>query len=196
MKKKITMCLCLLILFSMVSCSSFEKHGISQYHSGNSKIELTLYFFPTENGDFLKMFDYTWGDYHYYDAPFLSVSSLEKAIAVLKYDEEIYRKAKQYCLDNMYLSATNIKEYSGYVFVENLAHPESFGRVKNGANQDFPQIFTMFGYNDALNTLVFIGFCSENAFSKKDDPKAAYAETDFGKFLDIFYSEYYDFNAK
>ena len=142
------------------------------------------------------MFNYTRGDYHYYDAPLLSLSSLEKAIAILEYDDIIYQEAKQYCLNNMYLSPTNIKEHNGYVFIENLGYADYVGSIKNGVNQEFPETFTMFGYNDSLKTLVFLGFCSEHANDKKDDPQAAYAETDFGKFLDIFFSEYYDFNAK
>ena len=92
----------------------------------------------------------------------------------------------------MYLSSENIREYNGYVFVENLALAKGHGFLKDGRNTKFPSWFTMMGYNDSLCKLVFIGFCCSGV----DDPQAAYAETDFGKFLDIFFSEYYDFNAK
>ena len=193
MKKIIAVCLCLLCIFPAVSCAPYEKHGLSNYHPMDSNFEITQQFFPTENSDFLDMFDYVWGDYHYYESPLTIIKSpYAKAIAVLKYEQNVYWEAKQYCLDHMYLSSTNIKEYNGYMFSENLAFAKENDSLEDGENTDFPGWFTMMAYNDSLNTLVFIGFyCTYD-----DDPDAAYAETDFGKFLDIFFSEYYDFNAK
>ena len=192
--KKITICILALLILGMVSCSNrpYTISGLDEYHPADSSMGITKHFFPTEDSSFLTLFEYADGDYHYY----YSGDVHEKAIATLKYDEGVYKVAKQYCIDNMYLSTTNIKEHNGYIFVENLAYAEAYDHLKNNKNTEFPKFFTMFGYNDSLNTLVFIGFCAKDAYSDKDDPKDAYAETDFGKFLDIFFSEYYDFNAK
>ena len=194
MKKIYAIFLCILITCSTISCSAYELHGIDNFSKYDSRTSLTRYLIPTD--DFLTMFEHVDGDYHYYDGLLTFDPAIEKVFIFLQYDAPVYQEAKQYCMDNMYLSESNIKEHNGYIFIENLAYPKKNGDLKNGKNKEFPDEFVMFGYSDSRHTLIFIAFSVGEAPSADLEKKASYAKTDFAKFLDIFYSEYYDFNAK
>ena len=196
MKKITCIFICIVLVACVVSCSAAEKHGIDSFDVNDSESGLTQHLLPTMDDEFLAMFKYTYGDYHYYDGILSTDPPAEKVFMILEYEEAIYQEAKQYCIDNMCLSKDNVKTYNGYVFVENLAYPREMKYLKGQKNTRFPNSFCMLGYNDLNQSLIFIGFSLGETPKSDLEKKAAYAETDFGKFLDIFFSEYYDFNAK
>ena len=98
-------------------------------------------------------------------------------------------QAKQYCLNNMDLSETNIKELNGYVFLENLELAKQKNYLQNGVNTKFPHHFTMFVYNDTKQTLLFMGFyCCADMHEK-----ANLATEEWDVFLNFFYNDFYCF---
>lgn len=203
MKNTVTrLILCLLsviLLLTVTSCSvlfpnsplfSTQIHdsGLDAFSSDASERGLTAYLLPTDG--LIEKYAYVDGDYHYFDNLYVNEQALETAFAYLEYEAATYEEAKQFCLNTMSLSAENTKEYNGYVFAENLALTEK-NRSEDGKDLRYPRYFIMFGYNDALNRLVFISlFCGD-----EHAEKAALADTDFGTFLKEFYGEYYDFGA-
>ena len=180
--------LVVLLIFTLVSCSPVQITGLKQWNFTDSSTSLTKYLFPDE--DFLSCFEYLDGDYHYFDncKPW---DHLEVAIAFTEYEDEVYLKAKQYCFDNMLLSEYNRIEYNGYVFVETLELPRDYKHLEDGKNTNYPYHMNMFAYNDSLNRLVFLGFYC----SVEGEDKADIIKTDFGAFLETYYSEYYDFGT-
>lgn len=197
MKIKIIICLCIISIFlTLTSCSPVSIEGIDQYQPEISTVGLTSYLFPDD--DFLKRYEYSDGAFFYYDE-FLVV---EKTIAVLTYESDIYIQAKENCISREFISKNNVKEYKGFVFSENLRLPQAYNNLKyeygteeidlslnNAYNKEFPNRFNMIGYNDDLNTLIFIGFyCTDDR-----NEKVNLANTDFGAFLEAFFSEYYNF---
>jgi hypothetical protein len=188
--------LCLLagiLLLTMVSCSALfpsqiHDSGLDAFSLDASERGLTEYLLPTDG--FIEKYAHTNGDYHYFDNLYMNEQALESGFVYLEYEEATYKEAKQFCLDSMSLSTENAKEYRGYVFAENLALTEE-NRSEDGKDLRYPRYFIMFGYNDALNRLVFISlFCGD-----EHAENAALADTDFGAFLKEFYGEYYDFGA-
>ena len=189
-----------LLLLSMTSCSVLFPNsplfssditfsGLDEFDTTTSSLSLTTYLIPE---DLLTKYAYTEGDYHYFDNAYLTEAFMEKAFLYLAYDESVYAEAKQYCLDTFKnLSAENVKEYNGYIFTENLERAIACEEMENGRNKEYPHTFVMFGYNDSLCRLVFIGF----ACGDDHNEKAALADTDFGTFLNEFYGEYYDFGS-
>lgn len=171
----------------MSSCQSVEIHSIEKFELSTSTVSLTQYLLPDEG--FIDMFKYTDGNYHYYDNCKLA-NALELVLMELSYDAETYSKAKNYCLESMYLSDENVKEYNGYIFLENLELPQHLNRLENQKNVKFPYTFAMFSYNDSKQTLIFIGFYCGTGLHNEVDRDA----TDWGAFLDKYYSEYYDFD--
>ncbi len=185
--------LSVILLLSMASCSALfpgEIHdaGLDAFSTDASERGLTEYLLPSDG--FIEKYTHTNGDYHYFDNLYMNEQALESGFVYLEYEEATYKEAKQFCLDSMSLSDENTKEYNGYVFAESLALTEET-RSEDGKDLRYPRYFTMFGYNDALNRLVFISmFCGD-----EHAEKAALADTDFGAFLKEFYGEYYDFGT-
>ena len=71
--------------------------------------------------------------------------------------------------EKMHLSAENRTTLGDYVLIENLSYAEAYSALENGVNQDFPYQFTIFGYNDKKNELIFLGFyCSVERFEEVD----------------------------
>lgn len=179
--------LIIMLTVCMSGCKPVEIHNIDEFSIYTSTVSLTAHLLPDEA--FLDTYKYVDGNYHYYDNCKF-VNSLELVLMELSYDAEIYEKAKNYCLELMYLSKENVKEYKDYVFMENLSYPEDYECLENGENKNFPHMFTMFAYNDTKHKLMFIGFnCSVELHEEVDD-----VATDWGEFLDKYYSEYYDFD--
>ena len=177
----------ILLTICMSACKPVEIHNIDEFSIYTSTVSLTQYLLPDEG--FIDMFKYIDGNYHYYDNCKLD-NAVERVLMELSYDAETYSKAKNYCLESMYLSDENVKEYKDYVFMENLSYPEDYECLENGENKNFPHMFTMFAYNDSKQTLIFIGFYCGTGLHNEVDRDA----TDWGAFLDKYYSEYYDFD--
>lgn len=182
-----TMCVLICIIaFSLMlsACSPIVKQGLDNFGLADSTLSLCSHLLPSE--EFLTTSNYIGGDYRYWDQNDLfSTNTSEKVFLYLEYAPADYQKAKEYCLSNMQLSSKNTKEHNGYVFTENLAL---------GSNASFPYHFNMFGYNDSLNQLFFIGYHNSKAiYSYADGTTAELAENDFGSFLNTVFGEYYDF---
>ncbi len=131
--------------------------------------------------DFLTSFEY--GENKFYCSiyePFLFLDVFDKALMYLEYSDDVYEEAKNYILTEMDLDLSQEKSYNGYVFHFNKDH-----RII------FPYEYLMAGYNDSKNRLVFLGLCA--GIGKH--PELECGETDFGKYLQIVYGEFYDFDA-
>ena len=178
--------ICVCFLLCACSITPYKKEGLDQWSIYDSNVEITQFLFPDES--FLNSFEYCDGDYHYFD-DCKSWNGLEVAIAFTEYEDDVYLEAKQYCIDNMLLSEYNRMEYNGYVFVENLQLAQDQNFLENGKNKRYPYRMNMFVYNDSLNRLVFLGFYCTG----KVEEQADIIDTDFGAFLELFYSDYYDF---
>lgn len=182
-----------MLLLSMTACSFLSPNeihdtGLDSFSVDASERGITVCLLPAE--DFMEKYAHGSGDYHYFDNCFMNEQALETGFVYLEYEETVYAEAKQYCLDNMKLSAVNTKEYHGYIFAENEALTQEL-KSEDGKDLNYPRYFSMFGYNDSLNRLVFISiFCGDDHAEK-----AALADSDFGAFLKEFYGEYYDFDA-
>ena len=116
--------LSVILLLSMVSCSALfpsEIHdaGLDAFSTDASERGLTEYLLPSDG--FMEKYAHTNGDYHYFDNLYMNEQAFESGFVYLEYEEATYEEAKQFCLDNMSLSAADTKEYNGYVFAENLA---------------------------------------------------------------------------
>lgn len=175
------------VMFCLTSCAPIEVEGLEEYSPALSSSGLTSYLFPSE--DFLTQFAYVDGTFNYVDMLKYDDECLEKAMAVLKYDEETYEQVKQYCLTSMDLSDSEIT-YGGYVFLENYQHAIAYDNFDGEKNNRFPYFFTMIGYNDSLKEMFFFGLeCGENYHVA-----AQLIYSDCGAFLNEFYSEYYSFS--
>ena len=117
----------------------------------------------------------------------------EIALLALQYDEQTYLSAKQTMLDEIPAYTDQVYMHGGFIFYEN-ANCTNFINFKEKRN--FPQWFTMAGYNDEKNTLMFIGMysgtlagpsCLEERFLND-------IENNFSDFIDTYYGQYYDFN--
>ena len=197
MRKKIiiVICICLaVIILWLISCIPYKEQGLSAFSPQDSSRGLTSCLIPGEA--FIERFPYLNGDYQYYDnSSLLNINFEEKAFLYLEYDAETYAEAKEYCLSHMYLSQDFVREYNGYVFMENhwaVGNPKD---LVDGKNTKFPYYFNMFGYNDDLHQLFFIGYLSVKYFySGADGSNADLAVDRFAEFLDVVYSEYYEFD--
>ena len=183
--------LCMLILLSslfMTSCNSTVNiEGIENFGEADSSVSLTKYLIPNE--EFLDEYEYVYGDYYYLEEKPFVEENLEIAIMILEYEQDVYEKAKQYCISKLYLSDENVREYAGFTFAENLDLPKAYNYLENGKNKEFPCFFNMFGYNDEKCTIVSIGFHCGDDWAEE----AQNADADFSKFIETFYSEYYNF---
>ncbi len=192
MKKIKTGIVFLLISFLFSSCSQTICYdGFEIYRpEAHSEVELNVHLLPTN--DFDSRFEYVDIDYHFrahYKTP-LSLIGTEKTIVIIEYEQSVYEKAKEFCLEEMKLSDSNIIEYNGYIFIENIKLAVAQDRYKNGSST-YPEDFNMFAYNEELNVLVFMGYYNAK-YSAKD---AEYVSANWGEFLEENFSDLYDFNT-
>lgn len=201
LKKEFVLALAVLLLLTcLTGCSQViesltvvEISGIDNFSPQISSMSLTSCLLPSET--FLQDYPYTNGSFYYYEKMAFVSDDRELVFMELDYSSEVYEQVKQYCLDNMNLSEVNVKELNGYIFQENLNLPKMHEHLENGVNTKFPYFFTMFAYNDSLQTLLFLGFHCDDYREKKTDTeeKADIANEDWGGFLQEFFGEYYDF---
>ena len=149
-------------------------------------MELNLFLLPSD--DFLECYETIDVKYNFrkhYKSK-LDIAPTETSLIVAVYDNEIYAKAKEYCLNEMLLSSDIIINYNGYVFVDNN---ELAIEPDDNKNSRFPRWTNMFAYNDDKCELVFMGFY-DGSYSVND---ADVVIAKWGDFLDKHFSEYYDF---
>ena len=115
MKKLISMILIMAVVLSLASCSLFFDmnviyvHGLNEYIYDASWNGLTQNLFPST--DFIQKYNYVDGDYHYYDNCNTNEDFLEKVLCVLEYEDNIYQKAKAFCVSEMDLNTESKIEY-------------------------------------------------------------------------------------
>lgn len=178
-------------LFTLLSCDKpFERIGIENYHKANSNSSLSLELLPSD--DFLEIFDYIDGDYYYIcrETP-ISLGD-EQEIMYLIYEEENYKLAKEYALQNLLLSKDNRYFYNGYEFIENTCRKRE-GMNTDIVNDEYPNLFNMLAFNDEKNTMIFMGF---NMPKKLVTPEIEQLLTfeDMDAFLREYFS-FYNFDA-
>ena len=189
MKKRICIILVsvLLLVGTLTSCGPYStqyRRGLPLWTLQDAENGLNTYLLPNET--FINQYSYIYGDYMYYKKNELSeTGSYELSLVYMGYTNEDYPKAKQFCLDTMNLSETNIITYKSFTFYENMSLPEQLGSVVNGENTKYPHHFNMFGYSDSKNQLMFIGFYSSDE---------AMEITDFDAFMKQYFGLYYEFD--
>lgn len=193
MKKILEFILIITIILSFSSCSLFfdtntyHVHGIDEYLYDDSWNGLTQNIFPCV--DFIQKFSYVNGDYHYYDNFYTNEKFLEKVFCILEYNNDIYQDAKEFCMSKMNLNKENQIEYKDHIFYVNQGLYQADFEVDDKWILDFPYYFTMFGYSDVSNTLIFIGlYCADDYYESADK-----INTDFDSFWVDFYGDYYSF---
>lgn len=131
---------------------------------------------------FLTRYEYVQGDFFFYATAVLNRDPMDKTLLYVEYSDTNYKEAKEYIMTEMNLNIAEAKEYNGYTFyLNNDFEPREI----------FPFQYTMAGYNDEKNRLIFLGMvCAEKSY-----PDVQYGETDFGLYLEIFFGEWYDFDA-
>lgn len=184
----------LLLVIVILSACKYNVYieGIENFSVNDSNMSLNVCILPSD--DFIDKFEYSEGEYFYSDVNehLLYVAGCEQSIVVLNYEEDVYEQAKEYCFENMVLSEINQFDYKGYTFTENVGLAEAGDDLEDGVNTKYPNRFNMFAYNDAENRLVFMGFY--NSPDNHDD-NVYLAQSDWGAFLDTYFSKYYDFSS-
>ena len=200
--KKISLVITLfLLLSSLCSCTNknvddeiiydriIKVDGINDFKNNEGNYELNVYLLPTD--DFVNRFDYTDIDYHYrehYESN-IDFVGYEKSIVVIKYEENVYEQAKEFCLQEMTLSENYILEHNGYVFKENVELAIEQDRYREDFVYSFPKRFNMFAYSDSLNCIIFLGFYCPD-YTNED---AMLTIKNWDQFLYRYYSDVYCF---
>ncbi len=189
--------LILSLILCLTSCSNISSNedkiynhvirvdGIENFKSPEGYYELNASILPSQ--DFLSQFKYINADYHFrehYESKW-DFCGYEKSIIIIEYDASIYKKAKQFCLENMLLSVNYSLFYNGFVFIENLSLP-----IEANLSYGFPQYYNMFAYNDNLKCLVFMGYYNPD-YTNKD---AMSIIKNWAEFLEMYFGDVYNFD--
>lgn len=152
--------------------------------SGFGEMSLSLdnpeYFLPSKTF----YYDYKYIDAGYYmrEATIFFGSGDSYVILHFKYEESVYFEAKEAMFEGIEPYDDNRYEYNGYVFYKNSNYIRLFNKDEGDR---FPKAFTMAGYNDDKNILMFIGYYGESEQGEI---------VDWGAFLKKVYGEHYDFD--
>lgn len=151
--------LCVGILTFAFLCSACGTHsyreGLDNYDVKSAHYVSTNDIIP--NG-FLEEFEYVNGNFYYsFDEPFPFTHTIESTLIYLNYDDSVYENAKDYIL-----TAYGIDDKTDWII----------GSCKNYSfhinnEYKYTQItphsrFVALSYNDDINTLVLIGFYSND----------------------------------
>lgn len=206
MKRVIVIILLIACCINLVSCNytyfDLEKTSIDEYmdlvnksHIGHSDVEIDhpKYFLPSNM--FLTDYAYLEGKYYWReDDMFRSLFTTDVrpdiSFLCLRYENEIYNKAKEFMLEKIRPYGDKLYVYGEYVFYENA----NFIEFKNTRN--FPERFTMACYNDSCNTLIFIGMYSGTLAGSSclEDRYLNDIDNNWISFIDTYYGEIYDFS--
>ena len=199
MKKTCAVLIIAITLLFLCSCDMASPYlgqdhirisGIEEYPSNLSNFELHVHLLPTDG--FIDRFKHTDAEYHFaqdYDG-FWDITGKERLVLALTYEESIYKQAKAYCFQNMQLDETNMLEYGGHIFIENIKLAVGQDRYGDGKLNGYPRFFQMFAYNDVTHSLVFIGFYDSEYTSQDADVVSSQWE----KFLQENFLELYSFD--
>lgn len=105
---------------------------------------------------------------------------------MLTYDSEQYELAKEFCFRQFTNVDAHQYQVGDYHFVEHLCQTSKNEAGKYEISCEYPEIFNMFAYNDALCTLLFLGYYEPN-----EAGETLLALTDFEAFYDLHFSRYY-----
>lgn len=190
MKKTIAFVILLVLLFTLCSCETYAYDGIEKIESLKNQTEYELNFYLLPSDDFLERFKYVDADYKYRAEykTHISPGGIDRSFLFVEYEPEMYVQAKDFCLQKMMLSDTNILEYNGYTFIENYEleakeHPDYKMHY-------FPHWFNMFAYNDANHRLVFIGLYTVE--HNADDHQEVC--DNWGNFVEYYFGDIYDWS--
>lgn len=177
MKKISLLCLVCCVAFTCCSCDEqvIVRRGLDSFRRSECSHGLTSYLIPC---DLLESHPPLNGDYYYFDP--VAGNGCVKAIMYLKYSEEMYADAKQYCFDNMLLGATRSISFESFTFLDNVSLDLIYPQ------RGYPYRFNLFAYSDSLCTLLFLGYYSSNDAQQIE---RKLAETAFPEFISLVYSD-------
>ena len=198
MKKIIAFVFVIIFTLSLTSCDkpfvcdSLEEYIAdiaeveeNEYIGGYSSVEIDhpKYFLPS--GSFFSDYTYSNGGFYIYERGLFEEES-SKCILWLEYTPEVYTEAKT-SLNDIITQSKHSYSYGDYSFFLHHNFFEDFGGT-------YPDWFTLAGYNDTSCTLFFLGFSRcPSRYNVSVEELNALMEPDFGKFLNTFYSEQYNF---
>lgn len=183
MKKLFCVIISVVVIVFFVGCSSgvsfVDGVDVRHFIPTLSSVGTTGCLIPK---NLLEEFDYGENRFYWSSNDRLLPGDMDKTLLYVEYSDANYEEAKEYIMTEMNLNIAEAKEYNGYIFyLNNDFEPREI----------FPFQYTMAGYNDEKNRLIFLGMvCAEKSY-----PDVQYGETDFGLYLEIFFGEWYDFDA-
>ena len=165
---------------------------IAKHNNGFSVYELDHpdYFLPSKT--FINDYPYLEGVYYFdeEDPMKRKHNNPSTSLLCLKYTEEVYMQAKQEMLDSIPMYGEDLYLYDDFVFYRNANFVNSFEGVPTPTLSKW---FTMAGYNDEENILIFIGFYAYYDIKNKYQDSM---KEDWVHFIDEYYGKYYDFSRK
>ncbi len=190
MKKTICIVLCLVFLigFLMACDASFTKQGFEYCGKVSSDVDC----------GFLPDVERLWEDYDYIEGDFyfqsiceflLDPNMREMALLYLKYEDEDYEEVKQIALGSIEIEKSRTYSYNGYRFCEDMSD------YYEGSIREFPYNFTLTGYHDEKNIIIFLTI-SHHPFQHKQGELAQNELANNGN-IEPFLEEYfpmYDFS--
>lgn len=188
--------LCLLLVCSsllMTSCGkTIKKTGINFFNYDDSEYGISNFLIPP---GFLELYEYKNAGYYFYsqtDSIYEKTKNecfcYDQTLMCLKYDESQYILAKSYMFDNMSLNLQEEYRYGAYIFYENMSFV-NYLKIKSVKYGRFPYQYTMAGYNDEINTLLFLGLYCADGFTNID-----IFPSDFEEHVLTMYKEIYNFD--
>ena len=199
MKKSIVLLLTISILaISLTSCTRWDQHETSltdyveliswnEFGYSNYELDMPEYFLPSAT--FITDYDYIDGGFHMYEETvrFLRLRHDAPCTSLLwlKYDATLYYEAKKEMLTNITPYDDIEYIYGDYLFYKNTNFKDDHAALGES------EWFTMAGYNDQSQILIFIGFfdCIGIDQMYYDDLQGNWVS-----FIDTYYGEYYDFS--
>ena len=189
MLRRIILVLILCVILISFSSCNYSQKGFEKWSSTLSSFELTNEYFLEK--DFLTNYPYKNGMFyfeHYY--PWLLSNLVERSFVWLIYDEAtVYQDAKQSRFNTRIDELDSFDGTEAFGFTFHLYC--GFASITEKETL-FPEWFTAFGFNDAIQTLVFIGFFCDQP---QKDPCVELAKTDFSAFLMHYYGDWFDWEA-
>ena len=194
MKKIIAFVFVIMFTLSLTSCDKpFVRDSLEEYIAEVERYEYELGFsnFELDHPKYFLPSDSFFSDYAHFDGGFYLYENSfgdehGKSILWLRYTPEVYTEAKT-SLNDIIMQSKRSYSYGDYSFFLHYNFFEDFGGT-------YPDWFTLAGYNDTSCTLFFLGFdrCPSR-YNVSVEELNALMEPDFGKFLNTFYSEQYNF---
>ena len=162
---------------------SVYKEEVETYGFGYSELAIDAPGLFTPSSTFLRDFEYIDGAFYLYIQGFFD-SNPERALLIIKYDQEVYESAKTCMLENFEPFGNKFYVYNGYYFYDNNDY-----LYKQSLSSDF----TAACYNDEKQVLCFLGFCDVYHYDFHE--KYEYGkEEKWPEFIDQYYGEWYDFS--